>query len=90
LSGGRKRTASAVAFIPHSQRCAEFISDREMHIFHLLGSGLAKRQIAHSLNLSVKTIESHRENIKRKLGLNSSWELVNRDQTCGGNVSAAK
>jgi DNA-binding NarL/FixJ family response regulator len=49
-----------------------------MHIFHLLGSGLAKRQIAHSLNLSVKTIESHRENIKRKLALNSSWELVNR------------
>ena len=49
-----------------------------MHIFHLLGSGLAKRRIAHSLNLSVKTIESHQENIKRKLGLKSSRELVYR------------
>ena len=54
------------------------LSDRELHIFHLLGSGLGTRQIAHSLNLSVKTIESHRENIKHKLGLNSSRDLVNR------------
>ena len=53
----------------------EKLSDREMHIFNLLGSGLRNRQIAHSLNLSVKTIETHRENIKHKLGLNSSRDL---------------
>jgi len=56
----------------------ERLSDRETHIFQLLGSGLRNRQIAHSLNLSVKTIESHRENIKHKLGLTSSHELVER------------
>jgi DNA-binding NarL/FixJ family response regulator len=56
----------------------ERLSDREMHIFQLLGSGLRNRQIAHSLNLSVKTIESHRENIKHKLGLSSSRDLVER------------
>jgi DNA-binding NarL/FixJ family response regulator len=54
----------------------EKLSDREMHIFHLLGSGLGNSQIAHSLNLSVKTIESHRENIKRKLDLSCSRDLV--------------
>jgi DNA-binding NarL/FixJ family response regulator len=54
----------------------ENLSDREMHIFNLLGSGLPNRQIAHSLSLSVKTIETHRENIKRKLGLNSSRDLI--------------
>jgi DNA-binding NarL/FixJ family response regulator len=54
----------------------ENLSDREMHIFQLVGSGLGTRQIAHSLNLSVKTIESHRENIKHKLGLRTSKELV--------------
>src|SRR5580765_2433376 len=54
----------------------ERLSDREMHIFNLLGSGLRNRQIAHSLNLSVKTIETHRENIKRKLGLNNSRDLI--------------
>jgi DNA-binding NarL/FixJ family response regulator len=56
----------------------ENLSDREMHIFQLLGSGLGTRQIAHSLNLSVKTIESHRENIKHKLGLKSGRDLVDR------------
>ena len=47
-----------------------------MHIFFLLGSGLGNSKIAHSLNLSVKTIESHRENIKHKLDLSCSRDLV--------------
>ena len=54
----------------------EKLSDRETHIFFLLGSGLGNSQIALSLNLSVKTIESHRENIKHKLDLNCSRDLV--------------
>jgi DNA-binding NarL/FixJ family response regulator len=54
----------------------EKLSDREMHIFFLLGSGLGNTQIAQSLNLSVKTIESHRENIKHKLDLSCSRDLV--------------
>jgi DNA-binding NarL/FixJ family response regulator len=54
----------------------EKLSDREMHIFFLLGSGLGNSQIASSLNLSVKTIESHRENIKHKLDLSCSRDLV--------------
>jgi DNA-binding NarL/FixJ family response regulator len=54
------------------------LSDREMHIFQLIGSGLGTKKIAHSLNLSVKTIETHRENIKRKLGLSSGRQLVER------------
>jgi DNA-binding NarL/FixJ family response regulator len=54
------------------------LSDREMHVFQLIGSGLGTKQIAHSLKLSVKTIESHRENIKRKLGLKSGLQLMER------------
>ncbi len=54
------------------------LSDREMHVFQLIGSGLGTKKIAHALNLSVKTIETHRENIKRKLGLNSGAQLVER------------
>jgi DNA-binding NarL/FixJ family response regulator len=54
------------------------LSDREMHVFQLIGSGLGTNKIAHSLNLSVKTIETHRENIKRKLGLSSGRQLVER------------
>jgi DNA-binding NarL/FixJ family response regulator len=56
----------------------ERLSDREMHIFQLLGSGLRNQQIARSLNLSVKTVETHRENIKHKLGLTNSHDMVER------------
>ena len=65
----------------HSRRSAnalENLSDREMHIFQLLGSGLGTREIAQSLDLSVKTVESHRENIKHKLHLSSSAQLRER------------
>jgi DNA-binding NarL/FixJ family response regulator len=54
------------------------LSDREMHVFQLVGSGLGTKKIAHALNLSVKTIETHRENIKRKLSLRSGAELTER------------
>jgi DNA-binding NarL/FixJ family response regulator len=54
----------------------EILSDREMHVFQLLGSGLGTKKLAEALKLSVKTIESHRENIKRKLGLRSGAELT--------------
>jgi hypothetical protein len=49
-----------------------------MHVFQLLGLSLGTKKIAETLNRSVKTIESHRENIKRKLGLNSGRELIER------------
>ena len=52
------------------------LSDRELEVFELLGQGLSTRRIAETLYRSVKTIESHRENIKAKLGVNSSAELL--------------
>jgi DNA-binding NarL/FixJ family response regulator len=64
--------------LPGRAARVENLSDREMHVFHLLGSGLGTRKIAHALNLSVKTIETHRENIKHKLGLNSGQALIER------------
>ncbi|HEX4697332.1 MAG TPA: LuxR C-terminal-related transcriptional regulator, partial [Candidatus Udaeobacter sp.] len=56
----------------------EKLSDREMHIFQLLGSGLRTTEIAQLVELSVKTVESHRENIKHKLQLSSSVQLCER------------
>jgi DNA-binding NarL/FixJ family response regulator len=67
------------------------LSHREVHIFLLMGSGLGTKKIAHSMRLSVKTIETHRENIKHKLGLNSGRQLVERAiKFVGGKLSAAK
>ena len=60
---------------PRTSHSLENLSDREMQIFQLLGSGLGPRNIAELLNLSVKTVDSHRENIKHKLHVSSSAEL---------------
>ncbi|MBD3160901.1 MAG: response regulator [Candidatus Eisenbacteria bacterium] len=54
------------------------LSDREMEVFELIGRGLTTRTIADRLNLSVKTIETHREKIKVKLGLSNNNELIRR------------
>jgi DNA-binding NarL/FixJ family response regulator len=51
------------------------LSDRELQVFRLIGQGRRTRQIADTLHLSIKTIESHCEHIKRKLGLESAAEL---------------
>jgi DNA-binding NarL/FixJ family response regulator len=61
-----------------SAGCLEELSNREMHVFQLLGSGLTNRQIAASLDLSVKTVESHQENIKHKLYMSSCAEVRKR------------
>lgn len=52
------------------------LTDRELQIFQLLGAGVNTRDIAGRLHLSVKTIETHRENIKRKLKLSSASDLI--------------
>jgi len=54
------------------------LTDRELEVFRLLGNGLATREIAEKLHRSIKTIQSHRENIKHKLGCRNAAELVQR------------
>ena len=54
----------------------ESLTDREMEIFMLMGKGNTTGQIAMVLNLSVKTIGTHREHIKAKLNLKNAAELL--------------
>lgn len=54
----------------------EALSDRELEVFTLLGKGLSTREIAAKMGLSVKTVESHRANIKEKLNIHSAPELM--------------
>jgi DNA-binding NarL/FixJ family response regulator len=54
------------------------LSERELQVFIQLGQGRSTQEIAAALNVSVKTIESHRENIKGKLGLPHANALVAR------------
>lgn len=54
----------------------ERLSDRELQVFRLLGGGRRTTEIASELHLSRKTVGTHRENIKRKLGLRNAVQLV--------------
>lgn len=54
------------------------LSNRELEVFELIGRGMTTGKIADHLKLSTKTIETHRENIKKKLGLGSGQELTRR------------
>ncbi len=54
----------------------ERLSDREFEVFQLIGQGHATREIAQRLHLSVKTVEVHRANIKKKLDLKTGADLV--------------
>lgn len=52
------------------------LSNREMQVLAKLGRGLSSRAIAADLTLSVKTVESHRQSIKRKLNLSTNAQLL--------------
>ena len=54
------------------------LSDREMEVFGLIGQGRTTKQIAEHLHLSGKTIETYRENLKKKLDLKNASELARR------------
>ena len=55
---------------------AQTLSGREREIVQLLAEGNSNKDVARALNISVKTAETHRSNIMRKLGLGSLPELV--------------
>lgn len=54
----------------------EKLSDREFEVFQHLGQGKGTREIAENLHLSIKTVDVHRTNIKKKLKLKSASELI--------------
>jgi len=71
LAGVTGRRAAARGASPTDR-----LSDRELEVFELIGRGLATREIARRLHVSVRTVESHNAHIKEKLGLKSGRELV--------------
>lgn len=56
----------------------ESLSDREFEIFRLIGEGKGTRDIAELLNLSPKTVDVHRANLKAKLGVTDMNALVHQ------------
>ncbi len=52
------------------------LSNRELEVLEMVGRGQGTKQIAEMLSLSINTIESHRRNIKQKLGIDTASELA--------------
>ena len=57
--------------LPH-----ERLSDREFEVFRLLGAGKSVTEIARAINLSVKTVSTHRTRILAKTGLSTNADIV--------------
>lgn len=56
--------------------CMQRLSDRELQIYSMIGTGKASREIADELHLSAKTVETYLAHIKRKLGIGDGRKLV--------------
>lgn len=54
------------------------LSDRELELFHHIGRGLTTAEVARAMHISPKTVETHRTNVREKLGATTTAELVRR------------
>jgi len=61
----------------------EALSRREREVLRLLALGHTNREVAGLLNISIRTAESHRASIRRRLGLTTRSELVRFAQAQG-------
>lgn len=60
---------------PQEEAFLNALTDRELEVFTFLGKGYERREIAETLALSPKTIDTHRENLKEKLSLDTNAGL---------------
>lgn len=61
---------------PEGLNVVDILSNREREIFLMIGRGHTSMEIARTLGLSGKTVETHRYRIKQKLGLETSHRMV--------------
>lgn len=58
------------------QNFVQGLTNRELEVFELIGQGNTRQQIASKLFISPRTVETHRQNIKQKLNLQNSAQLI--------------
>lgn len=76
VAGGTFFSAAVAGRPVRAQAPRVLISARESEILACLAKGRSSKQIAKALDLSVRTVESHRQNIRRKLNLDGQAELI--------------
>lgn len=73
---GKASEALLESFMTKSRQVDQVLTTRERGVVQLVAEGHSNKQIANVLNISVKTVETHRATIMRKLDLTSSAALV--------------
>jgi DNA-binding NarL/FixJ family response regulator len=71
-------------FLPHSVaemvamggHPASSLTARELQVMEMLARGMTNREIAHDLDISIKTVDTHRGHVLKKLGLRNNSELT--------------
>jgi len=64
------------SFLTTTNRVGSMLTNRERGVVQLIAEGHTNKQIAELLNISIKTVETHRASVMRKLDLSSSAALV--------------
>ncbi|CAM4053113.1 DNA-binding response regulator [Bordetella tumbae] len=76
MSGRMYFSAAAAVSLSTTSSPALLLTQRERDVLRHIADGHANKQIAQALNLSVRTVETHRLNIKRKLNIEGQAELI--------------
>lgn len=76
MSGGIYYSAALARQLAQPQNQDNQLTSREHEVLRHIANGESNKQIARALDLSVRTVETHRLNIKRKLGIEGQAELI--------------
>jgi len=76
LDGFLNRDGPTQTMEPDDSAVGDLLTSREREVIQLLAEGRTSKEVAMTLNLSVKTAETHRTNLMRKLGLHSVADLT--------------
>jgi DNA-binding NarL/FixJ family response regulator len=76
MSGGIYYSAALARQLARPSAQDHQLTSREQQVLQHIANGQSNKQIARDLDLSVRTVETHRLNIKRKLGIEGQAELI--------------
>lgn len=76
MSGGIYYSAGLAKQLSRPMPPAMLLTPREREVLHCIATGKSNKHIARDMNLSVRTVETHRLNIKRKLGIEGQADLI--------------
>ena len=75
-AGGNYYSAQVSSLVAQSGRMASPLTAREHEVLLLLAHGRSNKLVARHLDISVRTVETHRLSLRRKLGVDSASDLL--------------